>query len=150
GFLSCGRCPDLFVQQAIKPLIYHIMTSAARLLIETGYPPEAAFGELYLSGEMSDYLDRAATDGLLPALRLASLTGQYSVLSRLDRFNDMKLQRLMEVTLEEIREGKFAAEWSREYTDGYHRLRKLLKHHEGLDIWDWEQQAIDLLHPDGE
>lgn len=139
---------ELFVQQAIMPAFHHIMTTAAQLLMDTGYPPEAVFTDLYLSGEFSDYLERAAQIGLLPALRLSALTAQYGTLSRLDRFIDLKLQRLMEVTLDEIREGSFAREWAKEYGDGYHRLARLLRSQEQLDLWDWEQQTIDLLYPD--
>ncbi len=138
---------DLFMQQAVMPIFHHLMLTAAQLLIEQGYPPEAAFTDLYLSGEFQDYLRHASQRGLLPALRLASLTSQYGTFSRMERFEDLKMQRLMEVTLKEIREGAFAKEWAKEYADGYHRLRKLLKYYENLDIWEWEQQALDMLHP---
>ncbi len=138
---------DLFVQQAILPAFHHIMLTAAQLLIDEGYPPEAAFTDLYLSGEFQDYLKLSSQMGLMPALRRASLTSQYGTYSRLERFEDLKLQRLMEVTLKEIRQGDFAKEWAKEYADGYHRLRKLLRHSEKMEIWEWEQQALDLLHP---
>ncbi len=137
---------DLFIQQAILPAVHHIMLTAARLLIRMGYPSEAALTDLYLSGEFTDYLQRAADAGLLHALRLSSLTGQYGIFSRLNRFNDLKLERLMEVTLDEIRDGDFAREWSKEYADGYSRLKKLLKNQEDMDLWELEQQALDLLH----
>jgi ketol-acid reductoisomerase len=139
---------DLFLQQAILPLLHHVLVTAAELLMDNGYPPEAAFVDLYLSGELEDYLQRAARDGLFPTLRLASLTSQYGTFSRLERFNDLKLQRLMEVTLDEIRGGDFAREWAKEYGDGYHRLRKLLQNQAKLSIWDMEQQALDMLYPD--
>ncbi|MBK8033729.1 MAG: hypothetical protein IPK17_30375 [Chloroflexi bacterium] len=38
----------------------------------------------------------------------------------------MKLERLMEITLEEIRGSKFAQEWSEEFNADYPRLRNLL------------------------
>lgn len=139
---------DLFMQQAILPMMHHVFVTAAELLMEHGYPPEAAFVDLYLSGELEDYLQRAAHDGLFPTLRLASLTSQYGTFSRLERYNDLKLQRLMEVTLDEIRSGDFAREWAKEYGDGYHRLRKLLQNQAKLDLWDMEQQALDMLYPD--
>ena len=107
------------------PMLYHVLLTASQVLMEAGYPPEAAFADLYLSGELEDYLNRVAKEGLFPTMRLASLTSQYGTFSRLERFSDLKLHRLMEVTLEEIRNGEFAQEWAREYGDGYHRLRKL-------------------------
>jgi ketol-acid reductoisomerase len=136
---------DLFIQQAILPAFHHIMTTAASLLLSRGYPPEAAMMDLYISGEFNDYLESAAESGLLHALRLSSLTGQFGIFSRLERFNELKLERLMEITLDEIRGGQFSKEWAKEYADGYPRLRKLLKQQEGMDLWELEQQTIELL-----
>ena len=136
---------DLFVQQAILPAFHHIMTTAANVLLEVGYPPEAAIMDLYISGEFTDYLASASQHGLLRALQLSSLTGQYGIFSRLERFKELKLERLMEVTLDEIRDGDFSKEWAREYEDGYPRLRNLIRSQELLDLWELEQQTIDLL-----
>ncbi|NJR12619.1 NAD(P)-binding domain-containing protein [bacterium] len=54
---------DLFMQQAILPAVHHILTSAAKLLLSRGYPPEAAMMDLYVSGELNDYLDRRRIRG---------------------------------------------------------------------------------------
>lgn len=139
---------DLFVQQAVLPAFHQIMTTAAELLLERGYPPEAAMMDLYISGEFRDYFNRASETGLLHALRLTSLTGQFGVFSRLERFGDLKLERLMEITLDEIRSGAFAKEWAREYDSGYPRLTRLLKNQEKRDLWELEQQTIELLRGD--
>lgn len=136
---------DLFMQQAILPAFHHIMTTAAKLLLAMGYPPEAAMMDLYVSGELNDYMERAARNGMLHALRLPSLTGQFGIFSRLERFNELRLERLMEVTLEEIRSGQFSQEWAREYSNGYPRLRQLLRQQEEMDLWELEQQTIELL-----
>lgn len=136
---------DLFVQQAILPAFHHIMTTAANVLIDMGYPPEAVMMDLYISGEFTDYLSRASQQGLLHALQLSSLTGQYGIFSRLERFKELKLERLMEVTLEEIREGDFSKEWAKEYEDGYPRLTNLIRSQERLDLWEMEQQTIDMI-----
>jgi ketol-acid reductoisomerase len=136
---------DMFFQQAILPAFHHIIHTAANLLIHMGYPPEAVFADLYISGEFTDYLNRAAYFGLLPTLRLTSLVSQYGATSRQERFNDLKMERLMEITLEEIRSGDFAQEWSKEYADGYPRLKKLLKAQENMEMWEMEQQALDFL-----
>ena len=137
---------DLFMQQAILPLLHQAVINAAQLLMQAGYPPEAVFTELYLSGETSDFLKQAASQGIMGALKLNSLTAQYGTLSRYDRFNDLKIERLMEQALEEIRSGKFAQEWSKEFSADYPRLRQLLKLRESLDMWELEQQTLELLH----
>ncbi len=139
---------DLFLQQAILPIFHYAVISAAQLLIETGYPPEAVFTELYLSGETSDYLKQAAYHGLMHALDLQALPAQYGTLSRYDRFNSTQFTRLMEITLEEIRSGKFAQEWAKEFNADYPRLRQLLKTRKDMDIWELEQQTLDLLRQD--
>ncbi|MEM9953546.1 MAG: NAD(P)-binding domain-containing protein [Chloroflexota bacterium] len=136
---------DLFVQQAVLPAFHNIMLTAAKLLLEKGYPPEAAMMDLYISGEFTDYLERASDSGLLHALRLSSLTGQFGIFSRLERFNELKMERLMEITLDEIRDGDFSREWAREYADGYPRLRRLLQRQEQMDLWELEQQTIEML-----
>jgi ketol-acid reductoisomerase len=138
---------DLFVQQALLPLFHQAMITAARLLSERGYPPEAVFTELYVSGEVSDYLRWASTVGLLGALELQGLTAQYGMLTRQDRFNDLKLERIMEQTLSDVREGRFAQEWSREYNGDYPRLRQLLKQRKSLDLWALERETIESLKP---
>jgi len=139
---------DLFLQQAVLPVFHHLVITAAELLIKVGYPPEAVFTELYLSGETSDYLRQAASHGLMKALDSQALTAQYGILSRYERFNELKLERLMEITLEEIRGGKFAQEWAKEFTADYPRLRNLLKNRRNMDMWELEQQTLDLLGRD--
>lgn len=136
---------DLFAQQVVMPILQHTLQKAAQLLISRGYPPEAVLTELYLSGEMSHYLRQAEQMGLLRALQQSSLTSQYGTFSRLDRFNDLKLERLMEVTLDEIHSGRFAQEWLKEAADDYRRLNTLVKSQEELELFELEQQALDLL-----
>ena len=139
---------DLFMQQAILPAVHHILTTGAEILLKAGYPSEAAMMDMYISGELNDYLDRAATSGLFQALRLLTATGQYGVFSRLERFKDLKMERLMEVSLDEIRDGRFSLEWSKEYTNGTPRLKRMLEAQEDMDLWDVEQQTIELLNDD--
>ena len=136
---------DLFVQQAILPAFQHVMTTAAQLLLQEGYPAEAVMLDLIISGEFTDYLSRAAQDGLLQALRLTSLTGQYGIFSRLHRFKELKLEGLMESTLDEIRRGDFAVEWSREYDNGYPHLTALLDAQERLTLWALERGTLERL-----
>ncbi len=136
---------DLFMQQAVLPAFHHVMTTAANLLITKGYPPEALFSELYLSGEFAYYLEQIKLQGLLKSLSLTTLTNQYGTISRMDRFSDLKMERLMEVTLNEIHSGDFAREWSKEFANGYRRLKTFYKNQEELEIWQLEKQAMEML-----
>jgi ketol-acid reductoisomerase len=132
---------ELFTQ----PALYHIIMTAANVLLSRGYPPEAVFSELYLSGELEQHLKETARVGLLNTLKGMPLTSQYGTFSRMDRFNELKLERLMEVTLDEIHAGAFAKEWTKEYADGYRRLKNILKTQSSLEIWELEQQTLDML-----
>jgi ketol-acid reductoisomerase len=136
---------DLFIEQAILPAFQHVMITAAQLLIERGYPPEAVLADLYLSGEFVDYLERAGKSGLIEAMRNAAPHTQYGMLTRMDRFKDLKLERMMEITLDQIKDGSFAQEWAKEYSNGYPRLEKLYKEQAQNDLWEWEQQTIEML-----
>ncbi len=136
---------DLFLQQAVLPMFHHIVITAARMLMEKGFPPEAVFTELYLSGETGDYLEQASRVGLMNTLKLAGLTSQYGTLSRFDRFKELNLERLMEITFEEIRSGRFSQEWAREFAADYPRLKLLLKTRERMDMWELEQQTLEML-----
>lgn len=139
---------DLFLQQAVLPAFHHIVMTAANMLMDKGYPPEAVFTELYLSGETADYLEQASRIGMVNTLKLAGLTGQYGTLSRYERFNELKLERLMEITLEEIRGGRFAQEWAKEFSADYPRLKTLIRQRERMEMWELEQQTLDLLRRD--
>lgn len=134
-----------FVQQAILPAMYHIMTKAANLLINTGYPSDAVITDLYLSGKFSDLMHQSARHGLLNTLKASSLTEQYATFSRLERFDELKLERLLDVSLEEIRSGKFAREWARDYGEGHPRLDKYQAQQAKSNLWELEQQAVDIL-----
>ncbi len=136
---------DLFVQQAILPAFHHLMTTGATVLLELGFPPEAVMMDLIISGELTDYLSRASQRGLLQALRLSSLTGQYGIFSRLNRFKELKLETLMEATMDDIRSGDFSVEWSREYENGYPRLSSLLSAQEKRSLWALEQDTLERL-----
>lgn len=141
---------DLFVHQAILPALHHLLTTAADLLIARGYPPEAVFTELYLSSELSHYFQQAAQRGLLNTLALTPLTNQYGTVSRMDRFDELKLERVMESALKDIHSGDFAREWAKESNGGYRRLKSYLKTQEKRDLWELEQQTLELLgrHPE--
>ncbi len=141
---------DLFMQQAVMPVLQYALQTAGQVLIDHGYPPEAAFIDLYLSGELEDLLHRAGREGLFPALRTMSLTSQYGLFSRLERFQDNRLATLMGLTLEDIRSGTFARDWAREQQDGFPRLLRLLRKHAGMELWQLEQEALDLIYPERE
>ncbi len=140
---------SLFIHQTIVPALHNIMLTATDLLMNRGYPTEAVLTDLYLSGKFQSYMGRMLNNGLLHALEQTPLTEQYGVFTRLDRFNDLKMERLMEVALDEIRSGQFAQEWAEEYADGHPRLEKLRQRQRELELRELEQQTLEFFDADG-
>lgn len=134
---------DLFMQQALLPALYGILQNAIDVLNREGFPPEAILLSLYLSGELGYIMSKWAEQGVMPSMHMHSLTGQYGILSRIERFKEVKLERQMEVILASIRRGQFAQEWAAESADGYPRLQALRRRLEGMSIWQQEQKMID-------
>ena len=136
---------DLFAQQIILPALHAILQMGMQTLMREGYAPETALTELYLSGELGMLLTQAANTGFSNALKMMSPTAQYSILSRTDQFKDVKLQRLMENALDEIRNGNFAQEWSGEFMDGYPRTMTLQRNFGKSDLWGYENDTLEAL-----
>ncbi len=133
---------DLFWQQAILPALHMILANAAQVLIRQGYPEDAVINELYLSGELSEFFHQASEQGLLSTLQGMSPMGQYSVLSRTERFQETKVQAQMESILDQIRNGLFAREWAAEYADGYPRLNTVIARLKESVLWRSEQAVL--------
>lgn len=138
---------DLFAQQALLPAIFGVLQTAIDVLNREGFPPEAIFTSLYLSGELGYVISKWAETGILPSLTLHSLTQQYGTLSRIERFKEVKLTRQMEMILDSIRYGRFAQEWAAEYADGYPRLEALRRRLESQPIWQIEREVLADLRP---
>ncbi|MBY0587094.1 ketol-acid reductoisomerase [bacterium] len=114
---------DLFNEQAFGPAFGRVLLTAIDTLIKAGYPREAVLLEFYLSGELSFILKDMAQTGLIEQLDRHSQTSQYGALSRGIKFLGLNLARPMRKILENIRQGKFAREWSFEERTGKLRYR---------------------------
>lgn len=135
---------DLFGQQALLPALYSLLQSAIDVLNREGFPPEAVLASLYLSGELGQIMTRWSQIGVLPGLKLMAQTAQYGVLSRIERFKEVKLNRQMENVLSAIRRGEFAQEWASEFADGYPRLEALRRQQENASTWQAERDVLAL------
>lgn len=136
---------DLFLQQGVLPFVLHLLMTSANLLIDKGYPAEAVIMDLYISGEFNEYVARAEDEGLLRALRQSTMAAQFGFFSRLERYKDLNLERVLAQTLKDIRDKSFADEWAKEYGDGYPRLKRLLRAQENIDLWQIEQDILNAL-----
>lgn len=134
---------DLFTEQAFGPAFGRVMMSAVELLVEAGYPPEAALVELYLSGEFAYSLEKIREVGMTRQMDFHSRTSQYGGVTRGARFLplDGPLKETMGKILEEIRSGSFAREWSEQQEQAGALLEVVREARDSLPITRWEQRA---------
>jgi ketol-acid reductoisomerase len=134
---------DLFTEQAFGPAFGRVMMSAVELLVEAGYPPEAALVELYLSGEFAYSLEKIREVGMTRQMDFHSRTSQYGSVTRGARFLplDAPLKETMGEILEEIRSGSFAKEWSEQQEQAGALFEVVREARDGLPITRWEQRA---------
>ncbi|MHA2151173.1 MAG: ketol-acid reductoisomerase [Candidatus Thorarchaeota archaeon] len=108
---------DLFSEQGFGAAFGQVLTSAVEVALEAGYPPEAVFVELYMSGELAYSVDMIAKMGAMKQLELHSPTSQYGSMSRGMRYVSPEIREAMKLTLREIQDGSFAKEFADEYED---------------------------------
>jgi ketol-acid reductoisomerase len=116
---------DLFTEQAFGPAFGQVLSNSIKCLIEAGYPPEAVFVELYMSGELSFTIKEMAETGIINQMDFHSPTSQYGSLTRGANFIDLPLMEKMHRGLKQIESGKFAKEWARVQKKGMKSLGTL-------------------------
>jgi len=139
---------DLFTEQAFGPAFGRVMMTAIDTLVEAGYPPEAVLMELYLSGEMAYSFLKIRELGMLKQHELHSHTSQYGTITRSARYTDLDalLKQKMGESLEEIRSGAFAKEWSSDRADKLELLKQVRAMQASLPMTKWEDEARRAFH----
>ena len=129
---------DLFTEQGFGPAFGAVLTSAIETMIEAGYPPEAVLMELYMSGELAYTAQHFVDTGIINQMDFHSRTSQYGSMTRGARFADIDLKSRMREALEDIRSGRFAAEWQNEQREGAPRFEQLraLRAFHPLNEWE--------------
>ncbi len=127
GALSRGGIEVTLQQQAILSLFadqtftygfLQIMIRSISSLIEEGYPPEAIFVELFLSGEGGYTIDKVIDVGMIKQMNFHSQTSQYGQMSRGIKFRKVanEIGVIQEKIFQEIESGDFAREWEKPYS----------------------------------
>jgi ketol-acid reductoisomerase len=134
---------DLFTEQAFGPAFGRVMMTAIATLVDAGYPPEAVLMELYLSGEMAYSFLKIRELGMLKQHELHSHTSQYGTITRSARYAELDslLKQKMGESLEEIRSGAFAQEWSSARADKLELLKQVRAMQASLPMTKWEDDA---------
>lgn len=104
---------DLFTEQAFGPAFGNVLRGSVQVLLDAGYPPEAVFVELYMSGEFSFTLKEMSEIGMVEQMDFHSPTSQYGSLTRGVRYVNESTAEAMKKSLDEIQSGKFAREWAK-------------------------------------
>ncbi|MHA2226644.1 MAG: ketol-acid reductoisomerase [Candidatus Hodarchaeales archaeon] len=125
---------DLFTEQAFGPAFGQVLISAFTVALEAGYPPEAVFIELYMSGEFSYTLQKMVDVGIINQMKFHSPTSQYGSMSRGLRYMIPEIVDKMRESLREIREGSFAEEFNKIYTEEPELLEELWEMAQQTDI----------------
>jgi ketol-acid reductoisomerase len=134
---------DLFSEQAFGPAFGRVMMAAVDTLTAAGYPPEAVLMELYLSGELAYSFQKMRELGAVRQHELHSHTSQYGTISRSLRYFDLDplLREKMRETLEEIRSGAFAREWSTDREEKMAFIRRAREAQASLPLTQWEERT---------
>ena len=107
---------SLFTDQTFTYGFIQIMMRSILNLIEAGYPPEAIFVELFLSGEGSFTIDKIIDVGMIKQMNFHSQTSQYGQMSRGIKFRKVanEIGAIQERIFREIENGEFSQEWEKE------------------------------------
>lgn len=134
---------DLFTEQAFGPAFGRVMMTAIDTLVEAGYPPEAVLMELYLSGELAYSFLKMREMGALRQHELHSHTSQYGTITRSLRYFDLDplLKAKMRESLDEIRSGAFAREWSTDREGKLEIIRQAREMQRSLPMSEWEDRT---------
>jgi ketol-acid reductoisomerase len=134
---------DLMTEQALLPVFINALRAKYEAEVEAGVAPETVLMEQYLSQEMSHIWEKAATQGLIEQLSLHSQTSQYGQLRFSQSFDDGPIREFMDERLREIRNGRFATEWTAEQQAGYPQLDRLYDIFREKEQFQIEQETID-------
>jgi len=139
---------DLFTEQAFGPALGRVMMAAIETLVEAGFPPEAVLMELYLSGELAYSFAKIRELGMLRQHELHSHTSQYGTMTRSLRYLDLDplLKEKMRQSLEEIRSGAFAQEWSTDREAKLQLLQEMRALQASLPWARWEEETRRAFH----
>ncbi|WP_286202882.1 YbaK/EbsC family protein [Rhizobium lusitanum] len=114
---------DLFQEQFLTPLLIDAFRMAFEILVENGYDPVASFLDTCGSGEMAEMLMEAVNVGLFEVIeQQGSPTCRYGVQKYLNTLINASTKAKGKMILDDIRNGAFQAELTREAQSDYPSL----------------------------
>ena len=113
---------DLFVEQALGPLLGMAIMVAFEVGQEAGIPPEALIMEMYMSGEMETVFEGFRETGFFRASEQHGPTAVFGGIARTLEIDREEMATRFRRILEDIRSGDFARRFQDEARDGYPML----------------------------
>ena len=139
---------DHFSEHFTYPLVFRALEIAFEVLVEAGYPPEAALMELHGSGELGEVLAAAAREGLYQMIAShASPACQVGIARHWESALGLEedVRRRARDVLDAIRDGRFVRHLQAEQSRGYADLRKW-RAERSVPLEDAERQLHAKLH----
>jgi ketol-acid reductoisomerase len=131
---------DLAVEQALSPALRRVNTAFVQVMAENGIPVEAILTELFLSGEIERTYRLLRLDGYAAQMAHHSPVSQYGQLSRADRYDHLDVPTTMRAIVEDIANGRFAAEWDSERDSDHPTLTRLRVQAMPPELVQWETE----------
>jgi ketol-acid reductoisomerase len=117
---------DLFGEQAVLcGGVTALIEAGFDTLIKAGYKPEIAYFEVL--HELKLIVDLIQAGGMMHMWDSVSNTAEYGGLTRRDRVINEDSKKAMKKILDDINSGKFAEEWTKEWTVDLANMKKLEK-----------------------
>ena len=110
---------DLFIEQAIGPLLGAAIMTAFEVGREAGLPPEVLVMEMYMSGEMETVFRGFRETGFFRSSGDHGPTAVFGGLLRTMELDREALAERFSTVLKEIRSGEFARRFQEEARNGY-------------------------------
>ncbi|MHA2296084.1 MAG: NAD(P)-binding domain-containing protein [Candidatus Hodarchaeales archaeon] len=136
---------ELFSEQTFAHALTQMMMRSVSNLMKKGYPPEAIFVELFLSGEGGYTVDKMIEVGFMKQMNYHSQTSQYGQISRGTRFLKVgkKVKEIQQEILKEIEDGSFVEEWDEERSKI--KLQLMRYHGSRIEFADVERRVRENL-----
>jgi len=142
GCLGAGAIETTFREEAVTDLfgeqvvlcggVPALVKAAFETLVEKGYSPEVAYIECL--HELKIITDLMHEGGVAYMRRLISGTAAWGSFTAEDKVITPAVRASMKKVLEEIEDGRFAAQWMKEARSGRTRLRSLLERESDHEI----------------
>jgi ketol-acid reductoisomerase len=117
---------DLFGEQAVLcGGVTALIEAGFDTLIKAGYKPEIAYFEVL--HELKLIVDLIQAGGMMHMWDSVSNTAEYGGLTRRDRVINEESKKAMKQILDDINSGKFAEEWTKEWTVDLRNMKTLEK-----------------------